>query len=54
MKKTLLLFLLLPFLAVASHAQESRQDLSLSVTGIFRLLLVMMCNRPELTAWVAW
>jgi outer membrane immunogenic protein len=35
MKKTLLLFLLLPFLAVASQAQESRQDISLSVTGIF-------------------
>ena len=35
MKKTLLLFLLLPFLAVASQAQESRQDVSLSVTGIF-------------------
>ena len=35
MKKTLLLFLLLPFVAVASHAQESRQDVSVSVTGIF-------------------
>jgi outer membrane immunogenic protein len=35
MRKTLLLFLLLPFMAVASQAQESRQDLSLSVTGIF-------------------
>ena len=35
MKKTLLLFLLLPFLAVASQAQESRQDISVSVTGIF-------------------
>src|ERR1700721_4562102 len=35
MKKTLLLFLLLPFMAVASHAQESRQDVSVSVTGIF-------------------
>ena len=35
MKKTLLLFLLLPFLAVASQAQESRQDVSVSVTGIF-------------------
>ena len=35
MRKTLLLFLLLPFLAVASQAQESRQDVSLSVTGIF-------------------
>ena len=35
MRKTLLLFLLLPFMAVASQAQESRQDVSLSVTGIF-------------------
>jgi outer membrane immunogenic protein len=35
MKKTFLLFLLLPFLAVASQAQESRQDISLSVAGIF-------------------
>src|SRR5258708_2172225 len=35
MKKTLLLFLLLPFLAVASQAQESRQDVSVSATGIF-------------------
>jgi outer membrane immunogenic protein len=35
MKKTLLLFLLLPFLAAASQAQESRQDLSVSVSGIF-------------------
>jgi outer membrane immunogenic protein len=35
MKKTLLLFLLLPFMAVASQAQESRQDISLSVTGLF-------------------
>ncbi len=35
MKKMLLLFLLLPFLAVASHAQESRQDVSISATGIF-------------------
>ena len=35
MKKTLLLFLLLPFLAMASQAQESRQDVSVSVTGIF-------------------
>ena len=39
MKKTLLLFLLLPFLAVASQAQESRQDISLSVTGIFPLFI---------------
>ncbi len=35
MKKTLLLFLLLPFMAVASQAQESRQDISVGVTGIF-------------------
>ena len=35
MRKTLLLFLLLPFMAVASQAQESRQDISVSVTGIF-------------------
>ena len=35
MKKMLLLFLLLPFLAVASHAQESRQDISISATGVF-------------------
>jgi hypothetical protein len=35
MKKTLLLFLLLPFMAVVSHAQESRQDVSVSATGIF-------------------
>jgi outer membrane immunogenic protein len=35
MKKSLLLFVLLPFLAVASHAQESRQDVSISVAGIF-------------------
>jgi outer membrane immunogenic protein len=35
MKKTLLLFLLLPFMAVASQAQESRQDVSISVGGIF-------------------
>jgi len=35
MKKSLFLFLLLPFLAVASHAQESRQDVSISATGIF-------------------
>ena len=35
MKKTLLLFLLLPFMAVASHAQESRQDISISATGVF-------------------
>ena len=35
MKKTLLLFLLLPFLAAASQAQESRQDLSVSASGIF-------------------
>ena len=35
MKKSLLLFLLLPFLATASHAQESRQDISVSATGVF-------------------
>ncbi len=35
MRKNLLLFLLLPFLAVASFAQESRQDISLSVAGFF-------------------
>jgi outer membrane immunogenic protein len=35
MKKTLLLFLLLPFLAVVSRAQESRQDISFSAGGIF-------------------
>jgi outer membrane immunogenic protein len=40
MKKKLLLFLLLPFLAVASHAQESRQDVSVSVTGIFQPFIV--------------
>lgn len=40
MKKTLLLFLLLPFLAVASHAQESRQDISVSVAGIFQPFIV--------------
>ena len=35
MRKMLLLFLLLPFMAVASQAQESRQDASFSVGGIF-------------------
>jgi hypothetical protein len=35
MKKVSLLFVLLPLLAVAGYAQESRQDASLSVTGIF-------------------
>jgi outer membrane immunogenic protein len=35
MKKSVLLLLLLPFLAAASFAQESRQDISLSVTGVF-------------------
>ena len=35
MKKKLLLFLLLPFMAAASHAQESRQDISISATGVF-------------------
>ncbi len=36
MKKCLLLFLLLPLMAAASFAQESRQDVSGSVTGIFQ------------------
>jgi outer membrane immunogenic protein len=41
MKKSVLLFLLLPFLAVAScFAQESRQDVSLSVAGIFPPFIV--------------
>ncbi len=40
MRKILLLFLLLPFLAVASLAQESRQDVSLSVTGVFPPFIV--------------
>jgi outer membrane immunogenic protein len=40
MKKSVLLFLLLPFLAVTSFAQESRQDVSLSVTGIFPPFIV--------------
>jgi outer membrane immunogenic protein len=40
MKKTLLLFLLLPFLAVASRAQESRQDVSVSVGGILPPFIV--------------
>jgi outer membrane immunogenic protein len=35
MKKAALLFVLLPGLAVAGFAQESRQDVSLGVTGIF-------------------
>ena len=35
MKKAALLFVLLPLLAVAGFAQESRQDVSLGVTGIF-------------------
>ena len=35
MKKSLLLLVLLPFLAVASRAQESRQDVSISATGVF-------------------
>ncbi len=35
MRKMLLLFLLLPFMAVVSQAQESRQDASFSVGGIF-------------------
>jgi outer membrane immunogenic protein len=40
MKKILLLFLLLPFLAAAGRAQESRQDVSLSVTGVFPPFIV--------------
>jgi outer membrane immunogenic protein len=40
MKKTLLLFLLLPFLAAAGRAQESRQDVSVSVSGIFPPFIV--------------
>jgi len=40
MKKSVLLFLLLPFLAVTSFAQESRQDVSLSVAGIFPPFIV--------------
>ena len=40
MKKSVLLFLLLPFLAVASFAQESRQDISVSVAGIFPPFIV--------------
>jgi opacity protein-like surface antigen len=35
MKKAALLLVLLPLLAVAGFAQESRQDVSLGVTGIF-------------------
>ena len=35
MKKAALLLVLLPFLAAAGFAQESRQDVSLSFTGIF-------------------
>jgi len=35
MRKVALLLVLLPLLAVAGYAQESRQDASLSVTGIF-------------------
>jgi len=35
MKKVARLFVLLPLLAVAGFAQESRQDVSLSATGIF-------------------
>lgn len=35
MKKIGLFVLLLPFLAVAGFAQESRQDISLSVSGVF-------------------
>ncbi|HEY4048258.1 MAG TPA: outer membrane beta-barrel protein [Acidobacteriaceae bacterium] len=40
MKKILLLFLLLPFLAAAGRAQESRQDVSLSVSGVFPPFIV--------------
>ena len=35
MKKAALLFVLLPLLAVAGFAQESRQDASVGVTGVF-------------------
>jgi outer membrane immunogenic protein len=35
MRKAALLFVLLPVLAVAGFAQESRQDASLGVTGVF-------------------
>jgi outer membrane immunogenic protein len=35
MKKSKLLFLLLPFLAAASYAQESRQDVSVSGSALF-------------------
>jgi opacity protein-like surface antigen len=35
MRKAALLFVLLPLLAVAGFAQESRQDASLSFTGLF-------------------
>lgn len=35
MKKIVLLLVMLPFLAVAGHAQESRQDVSLSASGFF-------------------
>lgn len=34
MKKSKLLFLLLPFMAAASYAQESRQDVSASLSGL--------------------
>lgn len=40
MKKSLLFFLLLPFLAVASHAQVSRQDISLSAGGVISPFIV--------------
>lgn len=40
MKRIFLLFLLLPFLAAAGRAQESRQDVSLSVSGIFPPFIV--------------
>jgi opacity protein-like surface antigen len=35
MRKAALLFVLLPLLAVAGFAQESRQDASIGVTGVF-------------------
>ncbi len=35
MRKAALLFVLLPLMAVAGFAQESRQDVSVSVSGIF-------------------
>lgn len=35
MKKIVLLLVMLPFLAVAVHAQESRQDVSMSASGFY-------------------